>query len=1487
MNYKNYPLTNSQQRIWFTQTIYPDSSMFNIGGTAIIKGKIDVNILKQAFFMFVHEHDAFRMRIAIENDRPIQYFYPVDEENSLDTLFVNFENYENKEEQLHQWIQNQVVQQLFVENMPLYRFAVFSLDPEQYGYLILIHHIMADGWSFQMFTRELQENYALLSKNKQISERIIYNFEDYLVCEEKYLKSQRYEKDRLYWNEIFSSPIAEATRTCSDLKGYRHTFFISKERSKSIKCFCDFLNMTENAFYVGLYILYTYKVQGLTDIVVGNPVLGRAGRKEREIFGMFVNTIPVRYQVNEDESIADFFKNVDKRIKNNFLHQKYPYNHIVRDQALGDQSLYTACVNYYHTKMVEHFSGMPVHYTEFYNGQQEYDLQLIIRDWEDDCRTQIDIDCKELYLSREQLLDMFVRLEIIIDFCVANHRQSLGNISLLTDTERLQQLIQFNDTYVELPEGTILDLLFRQLRLTPERCAVKDGKYCLSYVDLFERAYALALQLQRGGIRRGSIVGLLAQGSAEAMIAIMGILTAGAAYLPLDPRWPHDRIDFVLKDAGVKVLLSDRKRTDELHFTGEVISLEDLPLPDRMKIEKLSYPKKDDLAYVIYTSGSSGQPKGVLIGHNSLMNYILWAKNKYIRKKYEIMPLYSSLAFDLTVTTIFLPLICGGTIIVYRNSSQKNVLDCILDENLCTIIKLTPAHLRILSERNDIKSKIHTLIVGGEKFSSVLAKKIKEKFLSNITIYNEYGPTEATVGCMIYKYDCYDQTDSVPIGKPIDNIYILVVDRDRNPVPLRVQGELYVGGTGLFRGYLNRSDLMEECLISNLCGIEGPFYKSGDIVRFIRPDCLEYIRRADQQIKINGYRIEPTEIENHLFRYPYIQDVVVVHLERDETDILCAYYVADKRLDANKLRIFLASQLPNYMIPTIFYYIDNIPLTVNKKIDYSKLPCPWEMESEEIADVVNNKFLNDKEKILLACLSSVLEREISMEQNFYYVGGDSIKAIQVSSHLHEKGYCLAVKDILANPIIRNMADCIHCNLVPLYEQEVCSGSVPLTPIIEWFFHVFGKKKEYQKVGNRYCHCLSLVLSSGWTRSEMQEILGALIEHHDSLRLNYDAEKHCLRYNEQRLEQLDLVSEYNLEGRTVEYERILNKQKNFLINSMDILKGILIRAVLVHADELPDTLLLVVHHLAIDGVSWRIMLEDLQTLLSQTRTGQFRELLPKTASFQSWAKLITRSSYRYVKEYDFWKQQQAENDYLLGMLDLFENYEIIQDVLDEQVTQKLITEACEFYRTNTQELLIGTLSVAVGEAFYMDEVIIEIENHGRDLVDDEIDITRTVGWFASSYPIKLPVNRNNRDGCIKKIKEILRNVPNSGIGYGLCSNILDKWDRESQWIRFNFIGSFQTEFEQFTVCSYDNIEVILPQTNFLDILVSLQHGRINLSVRYWPSRLRKEEVKLMVDRWREAITEMIYCCLEKKVPELTPSDFPNILITQEELDRLFE
>ncbi|OAB26474.1 hypothetical protein PMSD_25135 [Paenibacillus macquariensis subsp. defensor] len=1463
-----FGLTEPQKRIFYTQMIYSDSSMFNIGGPVTVKGNIHVEILRQAILVVAASHDAFQIRLTVQDGNPMQYFC----ETSINAVdYIDFRGRSGTQEIFQDWVQSKAGTPFILEDSPLYDFTVFTLNDNTHGYLVKLHHIIADGWSIQILTDQISRIYDSLASGEPTGIEHSTGYKEYMESSEVYLSSQRYTKNKAFWNEMFHSlPEDRMVRNSIGLEGKRKSFYLSQERRDSIYEYCNTNQISMNSFFVSLHLLFLNKSNGNEDNIIGNPVLGRSGRKERQTIGMFVSSLPFRYRVSDSNTVGDMIRDIDRLIKGIFAHQKYPYNHLVKDLNLDSMPLYTACVNYYNTTMGKEFNGFPVEHTEFYNGQQEYDIQLIVREWADSLGLQVDIDYKTALYTEPQIKDMMYRLEILIDKILTNSGQRVSKIGLLSQVEEKELLQDYNNTYYEeYPSNqTIIDLFADQVALTPNRVAIQDKERNISYTELDERSTCLAVKLRSSGVSSDIIVGILTDHSIETVIGILGVLKAGGAYLPIDSQCPLDRLMLILQDASVGILLTNKMLADDLPSSLIVLNLnlESTYLSRNMQVLSNSYCGLDNLAYVIYTSGSTGKPKGVMIEHKALLHYISWAKRQYVKLDIEIFPLYSSLSFDLTVTSIFTPLISGGVIRIYRDDEEVYVLNRILEDDICTILKITPAHLTLIKEYARWPFNIHTLIIGGENLKSDLAKDIFEGFQGRVTLYNEYGPTEATVGCMIHKFD--PQSDiygSVPIGKPGENCRIYVLDKNLNPVPVGVLGDLYISGNGIARGYLNRMELTAEKFIGGgIFELEKVLYKSGDIAKFIDKHTVMYAGRRDSQVKIRGYRIELGEIEEWICRYPNIEGAsVAVYGESDNTPYLFAYYVSKEKNDETEMRHFLLRHLPLYMVPAFFVCLDRFPIDVNGKVDKKHLPVPNRAHSAgEITD-----FLDQEGRILISVISRLLEKNnIHMNDNYYHIGGDSIKAIQVSSKLYELGYTLKANDILSNPVLRDMMFYLKkINPVKEVNQGNCEGTIKTMPIIQWFL----SRKLYNP--NIYCQAISLEMKKLFSIDVLERILTKLIEHHDSLRVNWDHGHGTLFYNNQFLNRSFEIKEWNILDEPEESieKKILCIRKKTL-SSMDIANDLLVRSFLCNTSK-GQVWDITIHHLAIDGISWRILFEDIQTMLNQAVQGETFQLPPKTHSFQKWADDLEQS--QSIPLF-----QTLES----GMEPVPYSQKLIK--VEPNETTLLMTTANDSYHTKPIELMLSAMILSLTGISSMSGTKIEFESHGRNLSENQTDISRTVGWFTRLYTLSLEHIPLELSSLIVLVKETYRNtVGEMEIHHESIVNSCKK--RDENLVRMNFLGDFQTNFDFFTVLPSLHNEA--ETTADLEIDAIIVSGQMQISIRARNLFLSADQLEDFSNLYLQSLQKVVEHCHDSKDIQFTPSDFIAVSLTQDDLDIIFE
>jgi len=1491
-----YPLTHPQKRIWYIEKIHPDTAISNIGGYMHIKGQIDINILEKAINILIKRNDGLRLRFKEQNGI-VQQFVGEYKIEKLD--FIDFSVYANPNSTFEKWVENEARKPFVLKNGQVnYYFAMYKISDSDYGLLAKFHHIISDGWSLSIINERISEIYTeLLNGDKHINDPA-FSYIEYIENEQKYLSSSRFLKNKAFWNKKFAVlPELSMNKKTELQDGRRKTYELDSKLSAEIKKLAANFNCSLNSFFVTVYLIYIHKTTQQDDIVIGTPVANRSGKKEKNTIGMFTSTMPLRFVIDDTLTFSETLVKVDETIIESYFHQKYPYDLLTQDLELGKKGynqLFTMCVNYYNSKFATQLNGLQTETVEFYNGNQLYSMQMIIRDWDNSPNLQLDFDYRIHDYSDEEVEETLTRLVKLINQIIGGYYRKIADLSVLTDVEN-QLLGQFNHTDADYAkEKTIYHLFEEQAKKTPDKLAIRYLQQEMTYRELNEKANRLARFLICRGIKREDIVGLLTNHTIDSVVAILGILKAGGAYVPIDPEYPAERIHYMLEDSKMNMLLTNVELQNRLDFRGDIIRLDYLDL-DKEDASNVDVPNQpSDLVYMIYTSGSTGKPKGTMIEHQGLVNYICWAKKMYVKLVDEVFPLYSSLAFDLTVTSIFTPLVSGGSIVVYDDQGEEHVLLRIIKENKATVIKLTPSHLSLLKNlRKQKEFSIRRFIVGGEDLKVDLAKSILETFGDHVEIFNEYGPTETVVGCMIHKFDINEDTRlSVPIGIPADNMQIYILDKNLKPVAPNTMGELYISGDGLARGYWDKPQLTSEKFIDHPYINGKKMYRTGDLAQFLRNYKIEYIGRIDYQVKLRGYRIELGEIEKQLISHQAVQDsIVVVRKNRINENFLCAYIVKIKQTTTWELREHLLASLPQYMIPDHFIELSEIPLTSNGKVDKTLLPEP-EMDVHVVSGVVD--YRNQEEEQLVDAIAKILSvNMVSIKQNFYHLGGDSIKAIQIASLLNEHGYKLKVKDVLTYPVIEEMALHMKRNEAVIIDQESCQGNIKPPPITTWFISQNFTNPDH------YNQSVWLELNENISKATVEIIMKEIIMHHDSLRLNYKYETNELFYNDRHLTSDYYIYEHDLEGSSrcaqQEQMKVISEK---LASNMQTDNDLLFKVCLFKLGNQKKRLYMTAHHLVIDGVSWRIILDDFSTMLQQKTSKQTFKLPAKTHSYQKWAETLDRIYWqdRY-KERDYW--EAVLKDPVSFPVDYQVNVPIMEQTsgvfaqLNEHETEFLLTKANTSYNTEPKDLLITALLKTMKEISSHEDIIIELEHHGREEIDEDLDITRTVGWFTSLYPFRIRLKDNHLSDVIKQVKEEIRRIPRNGLGFGLLkyrTNLFRDTDRRD--IRFNYLGDFTGSIKDKTIqfvsdqVNHDSNKHNL-FTCLIDINCYVINKKLTITMSYNTMEFLQETMQTFISAFYCHIRSILKHCQHKHGKEFTPSDFETVTLTQGELDSLFD
>jgi amino acid adenylation domain-containing protein/non-ribosomal peptide synthase protein (TIGR01720 family) len=1511
-----FKLSNPQKRIWLTEVLNNHLDMSNIGYSIELEGQYDLERLAAAIKYVFQKNTGLQLRFQYSADDKgeLEQFFPPYEE--VDVEIITVEN----DVQLMQRLQELHQERFDVTRKTLCAFAVFSVNNERFGLFEKAHHMVADGISATIVAREVIDIYRQMTNGELTGFEKEYSYLDFVTDETEYIGSDKYMRNREYWLNRFEAfegeeiTFALNPQKKTSLKTTRYSFPVPRETIALLEPYKAANRMSNFGLFMAAMAIYFNRFMKHEDIVIGMPVHNRSKKIFRDMVGMFVSTLPFRIEFQENWSFNDLIAYVKKELWNSLKHQGYPFNHLIKDLKEKDID----ASNMLNVQLIELPGGDQeevVNRTFFSTQYNISQLSIYLNQQNSKNLEELDvaIDYHEDIFSQQEISAFFKRIMVILAQGIADPEKELRELSLLEEGERNELLFHLNDTTVPFPSDKTLPQLFaQQVAAHPNNIALEYEGTEVTYLQLDAVTNKLAATLQVKGIQAGNIVGMLCERSLEAVISIWAVLKAGGAYVPIDPDYPEERKHYIIQNSRITVLLLEKtlaKKEKEIIKTNAgvetiVVDYETLNAALAADGFKATAINSENLAYVIYTSGTTGNPKGTLLRHKNVINYVTWGARFYVKEESCHFPLFTSLSFDLTVTSLFIPLITGNKLVIYRDSDEGLLIERVVKENKVDIIKLTPSHLKVVNQLKLDNSRLKSFIVGGEELKTDTAGDTLRQFGENINIYNEYGPTETAVGCMIHAYDINMDTGlAVPIGKPSDNVRIYILDSHLDLLPLGIIGEIYIAGAGVARGYLNRDQLTAEKFLDDPFVPGEKMYKSGDLGRWNLDKVLEFFGRSDEQVKIRGYRIEPGEIEKQLLKFAGIKDAVVALAKANVSQPeLCAYMVVEAgiELDVTKLREFLSHDLPAYMLPAEFVTVDNIPLTRNGKVDHRKLATMGHKLSSGQEYVAPR---DEMETMLADIWAAVLGMEkVGITENFFELGGDSIKAVQIAARLNDIGKTVNVKDILSHQTIANVcANVDFDSHIRLYEQGILEGEKEASPIESWFLNQGFANP------NHYAQSVLLQFKSPVDVTILEKALRKLLVHYDGLRLNYNTEKKRFYFNNDllnrpfKIETVDL-SHVPQSERAAQIERKGYEVKS----SFNIYNGSMIKSILFTANSKEQKLLLAMHHLVVDGFSWRILLLELYNAYQTFSNNEDVQMPKKTASLLDWydALVMYRDSGKMEQEKDYWLKADTSGFVLPydkdpGSVDWsVANRGNLHVALNAEETEFLLKKAHDVYKTDTQILLTTALVSTLRQWTGQQAVTVEMENHGRHIED--IDTSKTSGWFTAIYPLLLNRDDKSMGDEIKSVKEAIRKVPGKGLGYGIMKYMTEAGQEsktgqaqtERAEIRFNYLGQFDEEVEN-DLFSYiqqstgSDVATDNHMSAAIEIDAMILNDVFGADIHY----NKKAHNEATIIRFGEDYLKNLRAILEHIKGEddvhFTPSDFDTVDLSEDDLATLFE
>ncbi|WP_281889305.1 non-ribosomal peptide synthetase [Paenibacillus sp. YYML68] len=1432
-----YSATSQQLRLYSIQQFDDTEVGYNVPFALDIRGKLDEAQLERAVQQLTVRHEALRTSFHMENEELV---FRVHDQVELSLTYRNVAQMELELEM------RAFVQPFQLERAPLFRAALLHVnDEDRYVLLMDVHHIVCDGLSVHIVVHDLLQLY----QGKALP-LLTFEYSDYAAWQKRWVKSDEFKCQEQYWVSRFSGelpilslPTDEVRPPVQTFEGSTLLFELDHEMTSSLKELAVREHVTLFMTLMAVYMIVLAKYSGQRDLVVGTPLSGRHTAQLEQTVGMFANVIPLRIQLEDERTFIDHLQAVKQELLAAYEHGDYPLEELIRCVQLQRDSsrnpLFDTMFMLQTWEPVQlTVPGLEITEAAFSEEAAKLDLT-----WEITASDKLEVRLtynRRLFgpATMERLASHYKQ---VVAEIVRKPQSKLGTIRMVTDDEVKRICSEFNPPY-EAPfrNSTIIELFEARVDMSPELPAAVWRGRSMTYSELNMRANQVALLLQRKGVGSGDIVGVMLRPSLDLLVGVLGVLKAGAAYLPIDPSYPAERIRYFLEDSKARIVVTEYAVTgvlDDEDYDGELLPI-DRPSDwsEMVECNPRSDVQPEDLAYVIYTSGSTGKPKGVMIEHRSLCNLTLVAGELGIQEGTRVIQFASS-SFDASVWEIFPTLIAGATLYMEDKHilMERGIAEW-LSMNGIQVATLPPSLLRTM-EYEPLEA-LQTIVTAGEACTLELVAKWGE----GRKLINAYGPTEATV-CATWSV-LHAASEQVTIGRPIMNTEVYILNESSQLQPVGVPGELCIGGEGVARGYLNRPQLTERSFIAHPFKVGARLYRTGDLARWLPDGTIEYMGRLDHQVKVRGHRVELGEVTACLLGHPDLHEAIVVAPAREDgTVALAAYYsssVYDVELAASTLRSYMAARLPEYMIPSCFIQLTELPLTANGKIDVKRLPEP------SMSDKAKVRPRNQEEEVLVQVWMDVLGiAEIGIDEPYFELGGDSIKALQICAKLAKLNYQLKVKQLFDSPTIMEVAPKLTREAGAQECPDEVTGEVPLTPVQQWVFAL-------QEQPSHWNQAIMLKHAEGWQEHEVRRAFRHLTEHHDALRMIYTRDEYGIRqFNRAVGSDCFELDVFQLQEQS-EVERIILQEANRLQRSIQLETGPLVKLGLFHTGT-GDHLLIIVHHLVIDAVSWRIILEDFAQAYGCMREDRALLLPAKSTSFRSWSEQLSHyaSSREIIEQQPYWSQvlqaipSARLTEHTVGEeppRHTFSDMMELESQLTREQTEQLLREAPAAYQSEFQDLLLAAWTRTIKTWTGQRRIAIDLEGHGRYEFAERLDLTRTVGWFTACYPVVYELEDEEISVQIVSVARANQSVPIRGLGYTLLRFMTEPAYTQGMTFKvmpdllFNYLGQFEdgVRDESISVSDMpvgDLIDGDMPWPYQLELNAHIVNSCLHYSIRY--------------------------------------------------------
>lgn len=1506
-------LSFAQQRMLFLEQFGAGRANYNIPTALRLVGQLNVSALEQSIAEVARRHESLRATFIVAGERQLQIIAPP---SHLTAPVADLRELPvaDRERATSRLGAQEFSRPFDLVCGPVFRFTLMKLNAEVHILFFTLHHIVSDGWSIGVLIRELAKLYEEFSTGKPSSlDELPIQYADFAAWQKEHISGGTLETQLAYWKKrignnppVLNLPCDRARPALQTFRGACHRILLPAELTERLNSLSRSERKSLFAILLAAFNVLLSRYSGQQDIVVGTPIANRDRPELEGLIGLLLNTLVFRADLSGDPSFRELASRINQQVLESHDYQDIPFEKLVDELSPERDPARSPLAQVYFgleqsPPALPETSQVTISPVEFERDACKFDLvleQTIVENRLVVCVTY------NTDLFDSATIRRFARHYWNLLENVASHKSAkLSELQLLTPAECHQMLAEWNDKPTDYPAFRFIHQVIEAHAEQKPDCvaAIFEGQH-LTYEALNSNANQVAHYLRSLGVGLEVIVGICLDRSLDILTAVLGTLKAGGAFLPLDPGYPQERLAYMMEDSAASVLLTHRSLLDKFPESAtKAVLLDDRDLLlEQSRDNPCCEVYINSAAYMIYTSGSTGRSKGVLIEHKGLYN-LSENLNRMCGTGLDTRMLqFASFSFDASIFEMLLVWQTGATLCLAPRERILPGLSLteLIDEEAITAMIIPPSALSVLPEQ--ALASLRTVITGGEACSANLVEKwsIGRRFI------NAYGPTEITICSNMMQCEIDDRKPA--IGRAISNTQSYLLDSRMQPVVIGAAGVLHIGGIGVGRGYWNRPDLTAERFIPDPFSHESGcrMYISGDVCSH-RPDGnIEYMGRVDHQVKIHGFRIETGEIEATLAQHAELLDAVVIARDDSADSKRLVAYIVPKQMPGpgvDSLRHFLQSKLPLYMVPSAFVALDKFPLTQSGKIDRKQLPRPADARPQQQAGFAAPR--TPVERLLADIWAKVLRiDQVGIYDNFFNLGGDSILSIQISAKANQAGLRLVPQQLFQHQTIESLATVADAAPVIVADQKAVIGRVPLLPIQLWFF-------EQELPDRNHFNQAVLIETRQKVRPDLlEQALSHLARHHDALR-------HRFEKRESGWEQVGVEPAQQVAFSVIDFSalpdpetgRAIESEAARLQASLNIFDGSLVRIALFDlGPQRASRLLLIIHHLVVDGVSWRILLDDLQTIYRQLSGNEPVQIPAKTTSLKHWSERLKEyaQSIAAKAEMDYWTSRPFQRAERLpvdnpGGINCGASARTFQVTLAREETLALLREVPSAYKTQVGDALLTALVRAFARWTGSRFLLLEMEGHGREAIIDGADLSRTVGWFTTLFPVLLETKKDaDLIEVFKSVKEHLRSIPNQGIGYGLLRYLSEDKEISRRMrslpraeVSFNYMGQFDQlaqdsslflpARESFGPLRSDRGE----RSHLIEINASVVTDQLQLRWTYSENRHNRSTIERVTGWFIEELRSLIEQCRACKVGGYTPSDFPLARIDQPTLNAL--